>query len=110
RRREAERPAPPRPAQNDARDGVGMAEQLGRMDGIAVAQQLADRARGHGLPAQAKRRQHARRESVPGAELAEERRRAARIVAEGVVETHDDLTGAENAREDLLDEGLGLHA
>ncbi len=48
--------------------------------------------------------------SVPGPELGQERRRAAGVVAEGVIEAYDDLLGAERTREHVPHEGLGLHA
>ena len=47
---------------------------------------------------------------MPRSELSQERRRAARVMAKGVVEAHDDLACAENAREHLLHEGFSLHA
>jgi hypothetical protein len=45
-----------------------------------------------------------------GPELGLERRRSASVVAEGVIEAHDDLLGAKRAREHVGHEGLGLHA
>ena len=87
-----------------------MAEQLGRMGGVAFVEQFADGPRGHGLPSQSQWWQHPCSKPVTRPELGQERRGAAGVVAEGVVEAHDDLPGAERAREDLGHEGLGLHA
>jgi len=85
-----------------------VAEELGRPRRIALPERLADGARGHGLAADLERGQHAGHETELGRELGQQGRRAARVVAEGVIEAHHDLLRPQGPDEHPLHEVLRL--